>query len=338
MIKRISVSLIAVALIVPAHAIDYKYNDINLKISGYGTAGGFLSNKTTSDNAFLGDYAVRAELSYEMNNSDKLAAVYSVDELSVSEDEYINELYGFYQSNKFGRIEIGITDSVATKMGLGLPDVGGLRINNTPIFYDKIDPNGPYIDNINLNNAEYSARINYVLPKIGDSMYGISVSNGDNSNFEIDGAWKYKDSFGKTKTAYSLSLSYVDSPTGYKSDYTGNSLTADWRAQVAGGVNIQYNSFMFSAIANLIYDKDLINPAPKDGLVAGGGISYDLLSFSASVSYLYSDTTIFKTGGDRYNSVIGSLRYKFNKDWDVWMSGGYSVDSPFLSSGIRYKF
>jgi len=119
-------------------------------------------------------------------------------------------------------------------------------------------------------------------------------------------------------------------------------VTADWRGQFSTGLNLQYNSWIWGLVAKVTYDQ---NPtgALSDGLAAGTGISYDLLNWSASVSYMFSEIGIFHDGMNYLaHTGILSLRYKFNQYLNAWISGGF-VDSevqstPFISGGLTVKF
>jgi hypothetical protein len=124
-------------------------------------------------------------------------------------------------------------------------------------------------------------------------------------------------------------------------DYYSPRLTADWRTQGSVGLNLQYNSWNWGVIARGIYDRNPIGRA-ADGVSAGMGVSYDILNFSVSGSYLLSYTGMFHDTENFVNhAAVLSGRYKFNSWLDVWVSGGAAETDkihPFISGGIRGKF
>ena len=95
----------------------------------------------------------------------------------------------------------------------------------------------------------------------------------------------------------------------------------------------------------MIYDYNPVN-IPSDGLVAGTGLSYDLLQYSVSLNYLYSDTTVWKHSNNNmtreYNdythTLIASFRYKYSENAHLFMSGGITADKPFFAVGLKAGF
>ena len=55
----------------------------------------------------------------------------------VDDKEYVHDAFVLFEDRSLGRAELGLTHSIARKMGLGLPDVGYLRINEKSILYKK---------------------------------------------------------------------------------------------------------------------------------------------------------------------------------------------------------
>ncbi len=321
-------------------ALAYEYNmeNVSFKLSGYGNAGMIETHSSKPD--FLGDWLLRSEVSTSALANNKLGLVYALDAIAIDEQDYMREAFGFWQNNTFGRIELGFTDSVARKLGLGIPDVGGLRLNDQPLLYKKINPTGAVIADSIITTGRQSLRINMVSVPMGGKQYGLSLSGiTDNYDYALDGAIKIRFPHGKTKTAFSLAASFMDNLKNYKPAEYSALVNADWRAQLSGGVNVQYNSWMFGANARVIYDQ---NPTGivSDGLALGAGISYDLLNYTVSLSYLMSDTGIWDKDTADYldHSAIASFRYKYSKNVDGWMSAGISSESPFLSVGMRITF
>lgn len=330
----------AVATIAVPHAasaIGWNSNGNSLEFNGHGTAGMINTYEEKPD--FIGDWSVRATAAHDMRVS-RLGLVYSLDEDTVASDEYINDLFMFWQARGYGRMEIGMTDSVAGKLGLGLPDVGGMRVNSTPLFYKKIHTDGPVIANNTIDSGDQALRLNLATNSIHGAQYGVSFATiADGYDYAIDAGLKIRRPSGKVKTAFSLGASFMDNLHNFSADSYVPNVTADWRAQVAAGLNIQYNSWVIGANARAIYDRDAIT-APADGISAGVGASYDVLNYSISLSYIISAVGIWHEDDHRYtnNTVLGSFRYKYSANVDGWTSMGVTAKTPFIAAGLRLTF
>ena len=321
-----------------ANALSHDVGAFNFSLTGYGTAGIIEPNFEKPD--FVGDFRVRGQIKYNFNDEHAIGAVYMIDEDAVHEDNWWHEAFGFWQWQGVGRIEVGLTDSVAHKLGLGLPDVGGLRINHDSLIYRKMGTSGAIIANPEITNGSEALRINMVAAPNSRVQYGISVAglNGD-YDYEIDAGLKIKSSSAKTKYALSFGASFMNRPKDFSTDEYTVGATADWRGQLYTGVNVQYNSWIFALTGRIVYDEKPIGTV-SDGLVAGAGISYDLLKYTLSLSYLFSDTGLWHNDTENYDdhTVVASFRYKYNKFIDGWASVGMSRSEPFLAAGLRLTF
>lgn len=321
-----------------AQAWQFDYDRFSFKLNGYGTIGVLEPKGIKPD--FVGDWRLRNQINYAIASGQMLGLVYAIDAASVDEEKYIREAFGFFESSKFGRIEFGLTDSIARKLGVGLPDVGGLRVNDKPLFYKKIRPEGPVISDTTLTTGRSALRLNIVSLPTNFMQYGISFAGlTDNYDYAIDAGLKIRQPDGKVKTAFAFGASFMDKPNDYRTDAYTPVVNADWRAQVSAGMNVQYNSWMWGLTTRLIYDENPIGPV-SDGLAVGTGVSYDLLNYSISLSYIFSDTGIWNRDVKDYidNTIIGSFRYKYSENVDGWTSLGFTNDSPFISAGIRISF
>ncbi len=336
--KTMLFALCSVFCIDAANAYEYDYNDLKLKLTGYGTAG--VMNPDFETPVFIGDWRVRGQADYALSDTKTIGAVYSIDQIAIDSERAARDAFVFIDNSNIGRAEFGFTDSVVRKMGVGLPDVGGLRVNDKPLFYKKMPPSGPVISDTTLNSGRYSLRTNIASVPTEAVQYGFSIAGltGD-YDYGIDFGMKYRRPEGKTKTAFYWGASYIDSPDGYNADIYAPSVTADWRAQVAAGLNMQYNSWVWGLTARAIYDQNPIG-VPSDGIFAGTGVSYDLLQYSISVSYLFSDTGIWQSDVDDFmaHTGIASFRYKYSEYFDIWMSLGITTDTPFVSAALRVTF
>ena len=339
---KINLGLVAIATILSvshnAHALQYDTNDWSFRLTGYGTTG--LIEPDFEKTLFLGDWSVRGQVNYKIDDSRTFGTVYSLSAAVLDEDDYMENAFVFLEQRGLGRIELGFTDSVAHKLGLGLPDVGGMRVNEHPLFYKKIRPTRAFITDTGLTTGHDAPRINIVDSHIRGTQYGLSVAGlSDEFNYSVDAGLKIRKPVGKLKRAYSLSASFTDKPDGFATDAYMPSVTADWRAQLATAMNLQYNSWIWGINVRAIYDKNPIGIV-SDGISAGTGISYDLLNYSISLSYILSNTGIWDKDVNDYmaHTGIASFRYKYNKYVNFWMSLGITTDTPFVSAALRVEF
>ena len=343
--KKISLFLICCLCSANAYAIDYSAGNWRFALNADGMVG-FLETKDDKP-LFISDWDIKATATYRLNSTQRLGLVYSMDEPSVEDHQYINDAFVLFQDRTIGRAELGLTHSIARKMGLGLPDVGYLRLNDKSILYNKLDLNKVLISDTTATTNHDALRLNLATISTDYGQYGISLAGpGGDFDFAIDTAAKFKQPFGKLKAAYSIALSYMDKPDGYEDNSFTPPVYADWRSQLALGINLQYNSFVFGVSSRLIYDE---NPIGKqsDGLVAGTGVSYDFLQSSVSLNYLFSDTNLWthhdkitgeKMSGDYTNTVIASFRYKYTEHTSLFMSGGIAHTTPFFAVGLKAGF
>ena len=323
-----------------AAPIEFSNDGVTARISGYGNIGMIEPQFALNNSEFIGDWSIRGQLTYDADDTHRLGFVYSLNQQTVDEDGYINDLFALWQVKDFGRIELGLTDSVTEKMGLGLPDIGGLRMNDNPLIYKKIKPDGAIIADTILDSGDGAPRLNMVSASIDGVQYGLSVSGlGNDYDFVIDGAIKIRQPNGKTKTAYSIGASFMSRPDNFSQSPYSPDVTADWRAQFAAAMNLQYNSLVFALSARAIYDEKPIGII-SDGIILGTGISYDLLKYTVSLSYMISDTGIWHKEVDNFidQTVISSFRYKYSENVDGWMSLGWMPGNPFISAGLRITF
>ena len=318
-----------------AHALQYNGEKFKLKINGYGTAGILEPDFETPD--FIGDWRIRGEATWRATNTNSFGAVYAIDAAAVDEDKFMREGFAFWQNKNYGRMEVGFTDSIARKLGVGLPDVGGLRVNDKPLFYKKIHPNGPVISDTTLTTGRSALRMNLATVQLNGAQYGLSASGiTDDYDYALDAGIKIRRPSGKVKTAYAFGASFMSHPDNYRTDAYTPRVNADWRAQISGGMNLQYNSWVWGLTARVIYDDDPIGPV-SDGLAVGTGVSYDILNYSISLTYIFSDTGIWNRDIEDYmdHTAIASFRYKYSENVDLWVSTGMTTETPFVAAGLR---
>ena len=104
-------------------------------------------------------------------------------------------------------------------------------------------------------------------------------------------------------------------------------------------MNLQYNSWIWGLTGRVIYDRNPIGPI-SDGFVVGTGVSYDLMKYSVSLTYMLSDTGVWQDDVADFvdHMAIASFRYKYSEFVDGWISGGVTSQTPFISAGLRVSF
>lgn len=341
MLKKISLVAVFASLIaMDAFALDWEHGGSKFKLDATGTIGSINPDFETP--LLINDWRVRAQYSYNIDNQYNFGLVYSIDAMAIDMDRAARDAFMFFGDREIGRIEIGLTDSVAKKMGLGLPDVGGLRLNEAPIFYKKINPYGSVISDVSLTTGWYAPRINFASAVNNGVQYGVSIAGlAEEYSFATDAVVKIRKSSGKTKTAFMFGLSYMNSLDNYKEDMFSARVFADWRAQFSAAMNLQYNSWILGLTARAIYDEKpswLNDTLSSDGVVLGAGVSYDLMKYTLSATYLFSDTGIWDDTPNFYlHTGLASFRYKYSQNVDMWMSVGITGETPFFGVGIRAK-
>ena len=334
--KKLVLPLIFCVLPIAADALEHNYDNWSFKLSGYGTAGYVISDDRSD---LANDWQVRGQMTYRKSKDLLFGVAISHNAWGTDQDKPFMDAF-VYTESPWGRMELGGTDTIAAKLGLGLPDVGGLRINNDSIIYDFADPS-PMLSRGTISGAQFAFRANAVSAP-GPIQAGFSFAPKQHHfNSASDFGLKYKKSGGKTKLALSLGASFIDKPENFAGDIYAARANADWRGQVSAGLNLQYNSWIWGLNAKTTYDKNPIGSI-SDGISVGTGISYDFLKWSVSSSYMLSQIGIFHDNEDYFaHTGIISLRYKINSFWNIWTSGGVvSSDktSPFISAGIMIKF
>ena len=343
--KKISFITICLAFVSNAYALDYTSGNWKFKLDAEGMVG--TLQPKDDQNEFINDWDVKLQALYSLNTYQRFGAVYSVDAACVDDKEYIHDAFVLFEDRNYGRAEFGLTHSIARKMGLGLPDVGYLRINNKSILHNKLDLKKVLISDTTATTGHDALRLNLATRATEHGQYGLSFAGGgDDYNYSVDAAFKFKQPNGKLKAAYSIALSYMDNPHKYKENSYSPHVTADWRGQIALGLNLQYNSWIWGTSVRMIYDESPIHKT-SDGLVAGTGVSYDLLQYSVSATYLFSDTNVWthhdkitgnKMSGDYVHTFLASFRYKYTENTSMFISGGLADTTPFIAAGIKAGF
>ena len=321
-----------------ADALQYNTGRSAFKFNASGTAG--IIEPDFKNVLFLGDFELRAQYNYAIARGQTLGFVYEWDANALSENEYAHEAFALWENQNLGRIEVGFTESVAHKLGVGMPDVGELKLNHNPIFYNRMKPHGAIIPDISVTTGHDSPRVNLVTVPTNVGQYGISVAAfGDDFDYAVDGGVKFRFPNGKLKTALSLGASFMDKPHNYNPVSYVPDVNADWRAQGSIGFNLQYNSWIWGTSVVAIYDENPVG-ITGDGISAGTGISYDVLNYSVSLSYMYSQTGIWHDDVRDYDNhtVVYSARYKYDEYLSLWASIGWSTETPFLSTAVKISF
>ncbi len=330
--------ILSFAVVNSANALQYNNGRHAFRFDASGSAG--VIEPEFKDTLFLGDFEVGAKYNYAVARGQTLGLVYEYDSESLDDHDFAHDAFALWEIQDIGRIEVGYTSSVARKLSVGIPDVGGLRVNHKPLFYKKISPKGAVIPDITVTTGHDTPRVNLVSVPTNVGQYGLSVSGlGDDYDYAIDGGIKFRFPNGKLKSAISLGASYMDSPRGFSAATYAPDIFADWRAQGSVGFNLQYNSWIWGTSVVAIYDEKPVGIA-GDGISAGTGVSYDVLNYSLSLSYMYSHTGIWHDDMEKYydHTAIFSTRYKYSENVSVWTSIGLTSKKPFLAAALKVEF
>lgn len=318
----------------PAAAYDWRHRNGGGRITFEGFAGTFHGELIT-------DALFRLQLYYTLKNGWNVGSVFAVDGDSRS-DNYPTKDAFVYAETERGRVEIGLTESVATKMGLQLPDVGGDSLNSAPFFFED-DFIG--ITNPRVRGNQYAFRGNVVTTPTKPFQFGFGRTFVPRSTYasSMDAGIRYRDQGGRIKTSVSIGGSYIEKPNGMRFDSFLPRVHADARYQFTAAINVNWGSFLWAATGKIAIDDDPTG-FNSEGVQLGTGLSYDFLKWSASLNYIFSNIGIFRDYAPNVSSHTGvfSLRHKITKNFSVWASAGGSFgniyDDMFITTGIGVKF
>ncbi|MDR1027449.1 MAG: hypothetical protein LBL46_03480 [Rickettsiales bacterium] len=289
-----------------AFALEHKWDGGAARLTGYGTLGRVDKND-------FEDYLVRGQLSREIGNRWNIGAVYAYDQSANAADQWAKDAFLYVESG-YGRIEAGWTDSIAGKLALVLPDVGGTRLRSNAFFLpeDFIGITNPVI-----RGTQYAWRANYASLPTRPIQIGFGAA-GATSHYKSSNelGLRFRDPSGRTKSSVSLGFSYIERPDGMSSGSHLAPVVADARYQGTIGLNIQSGSLIWAATGKVIVDDNPL--VDQNGTQAGTGFSYEFLKWAASANYIYSDIW---TGPDAHTGIF-SVRYKANKFLNIWGSVG----------------
>jgi hypothetical protein len=328
----IAACCLSLAVFGSANGYEYRHGQSTVRLSAAGSAG-------IMSGGVFADYLLRVQSSKNMRDGWSWGFVYSIDDPAMDAG-YTKDMFAYVET-KYGRIEAGWTESVASKLALVLPDVGGLRLNNAPLFL----PDGyAGITNPAIRGNQYAFRVNLAtLPSnpwqlgVGQTIYAPEFDSS------TDVGIRYRNPNGRTKTSLSLGFSYIANPRGMIGDNFLRPVYADARYQGTIGANIQWGSLIWAATFKAVVDDD---PAGfiSDGIQAGTGLSYEFLSWSAGADYVFSDIGVWRAGKNiAAHTGILSARYKITKYFSLTGSMGVVVAEGmdpdfFMAAGIGINF
>ncbi len=340
-----------------ADAFDYQYSDkLKFNLSGYGMVGGMDVLNYDRQTDFIYDWQIAGRAEYDINSDWKVGAIIGGKELNKGTNNYFSDVSGFVQAPWF-RAEVGLTSSIAKKLWLGVPDVGALRINQESMVYKNLLPDGMSTMTTTAPVTASTAVRGILVSPPKNFQVGVSFAPGEVNEYRsgsekntfdyvADLGIKYRHNYGATKYVWSAGVTYINNPIEVASDDYSLNVTADSRTEYNAGVNVQWKSYVLGFSGKIVYD---LNPIGlnTDGLVLGAGLSYDILNWSFSGSYFYTDTSLFDGSiqDPILNTALVSIRYKYDKYWDLWMSvgdvfgAGMMYDNAaFVSGGLRFRF
>jgi len=329
------------AMTTSVKAEEFQYGRNTLRLTATGAAG--IINK---DN--FADFLLRAQLSRLMPNRWNVGAIYSIDQDALDRKYKAKDAF-LYAETEWGRLESGWTESIASKLALTLPDVGGTRAGRTPFFHS--DDSGPRpfvgITDPAVSGNRYAWRMNVATLPTRPFQFGFGRTIGSSDGFDssADFGIRYRDTGGRTKKSASLGFSYMSRLHNMVDDAYLPPATARARYQGTLGLNVQTGSLMLAATAKAVLD-DRPEGARSDGLQLGVGASYDFLAWSISANYVFSNVGLF-SGAENLPAHTGILsgRYKITRHFNIWASVGAVIaeshEPPmnyFLSGGLGIVF
>jgi len=330
--------LLLSSFLFPLSSFAYNYSSgrNDYRLTATGAAGGF------QDGGNFGDFLIRAQISRMLAPKITIGVVYAYDELAMRAKQFARDAF-IYQEMPFGRYEIGWTESIASKLALVLPDVGGTRLNNAPFFLERGDFAG--ISNPAVYGNQYAVRANIATTPAKKWQFGIGqAAYGEHFQTSTDAGLRYRNTGGRYKTQLSFGASWLKSPDGVQGDIYTPPVYADNRYQGTFGFNLQRGSLLWGLTLKGIYDENS-RGAASDGIQAGTGLSYQFLRWAASANYIFSDVGVWRDDSHYEHTGILSLRYKATKYLNVWSSAGvvWSPDennrmNQFLVAGMGVSF
>ena len=336
-LAMIAASCFALLAMTPSvKAEEFQYGKNTLRLTAKGSAG-----VINEDN--FSDFLLRAQASRLMPNKWNVGAIYSIDRDALDRKYKAKDAF-LYAETEWGRLESGWTESIASKLALTLPDVGGTRLDRAPFFH-----RGDFvgITDSAASGNRYAWRMNMATLPTRPFQFGFgrTIGTPDGFNESTDFGIRYRNTGGRTKTSASFGFSYMSRLRDMIDDAYLPPASARARYQGAFGLNVQTGSIMLAAVAKAVLDE---RPAAarSDGLQLGGGASYDFLAWSASANYIFSNVGIF-SGAENLPSHTGvlSARYKITRHFNIWASGGAVIAEKrdptmnyFLSGGLGIAF
>jgi len=345
---KLLTALLLILIATPAAAVmNWHYGRNTFRVSGEGHLG------VLDDESAFTRYNLRLEARRRLPNRWHFGAVYSIDEFTVEQGFAARDAFAFLETN-YGRVEAGWTESIATKMGLTLPDVGGTRINNAPFFLPD-DFTG--YTNPRVFGNQFAWRMNMATMPTNPIQFGMGTTSWHQSqagfNNSTDVALRFRKPEGRIKSSVSAGFSYVERPMGFKADAFLPPVFATARYQGTLAGNVQWGSLLWAVTTKVTVDQnpDLACDAcagfRTDGIQVGTGASYDVLSMSFSANYIFSNIGVFghDTNVINNHTAMMSARYKIDQFFSVWATGGslFSSDpiigiNPFFSAGVTARF
>ncbi|MDR1826436.1 MAG: hypothetical protein LBQ49_01965 [Rickettsiales bacterium] len=324
-----------------AEAHEWQYGKNSLRATFNGTSATVGGGESVPAETRL-DYILRLQASRETADRGLVGAVWAIDMRAADRGFWAKDAF-VYTQNNIGRIEVGWTESIAAKLSLLLPDVGGASVNNAPFFLpdDHIGITHPAV-----RGNQYAWRTNVASNPEKSFQFGIGRTfvQGRGFNNSTDLGIRYRDIGGRWKSSVSLGLSYIEKPFGLTSDSHLPPVFADARYQGTLGVNIQVGSIVWAATGKIISDNGADPTQPRsDGIQGGTGFSYDILAWSFSLNYIFSQVGVWDADDDYFgHTVVASARYKIDKNFGVWGSGGTVqgslVEDWFFAFGLGVRF
>lgn len=283
-------------------------------------------------------------------------------------DDVTDEVFVYYQNN-YGRIEAGLTKSVAEKAHVGAPFVGNIDLDESFAFSFIENPGVEISSSTALNSDQEINKISYITPPRqsgfqfsagyipGNGMSGseglhhedFTLKKEDSFDSAYVSSLKYKQTFGALSlTVSSAAAEYKDVVYDTATNLKGNQTEGSF------GINLSYRGFVIGGAYKDIKADEVLTPGASAGVAKlnsksySFGAAYEFGPIMTSLSYLGSKVEA-GTEDDAMNLYVLSGRYFMSKstslaasigylDLDDGETGGVSNEGYFGTFGMSFKF
>ncbi len=265
--------------------------------------------------------ALKGKFAYRIVRNDRFA------------DKKTSKVYDAFvtlDSKKAGKLDVGKLRNVAYLLHQGSVDVSCLDVEDSDISYFYETPKGFYAPTMTyLNTDSRDPKISYTTPDIAGLKAGFTVVQSEDKKADtiapqsvkvdhgkgIIGGAQYKRNLNEDVwVAISGGLAFYQNNRFYIED---NAVDANHR-EYSLGSKVGYRGITVGMSYRRLMFPDKV--ALKDSSAVSMGVAYELDKYAVSLSWLHSQAEFDEK--DKYNHIMLSNRYTFNKYVEGYLSGG----------------